>query len=614
MDAVAVDPTATAWVADSVALLKRHDEGQITADEYESAVREIQARRAAGNANDGGPWGYVLLLIGAFVAYAAVADGRPPRDHGSGRSAEPPAFLARLSLPPALAPVPSTRAGRGVPPHHEWRIKPLSIPPATRAYSAERQGGREPGAQQRGVLSRSPSDALCQWRDRPVRSEATTVRAVGSRFVLAVLISISPIAAVPVLAGDGPTSGYIVVLRDGPASPDAAETAKKHAAAFGVSPTHVYSHALHGYAAQMSPAVASAMASDPRVLFVAPDSPVFALNRPTGTQILPTGIDRIDADRSSTRSGDGRGSVDVNVAVLDTGIDLKHPDLNVVGGVACRGKSFQDGAGHGTHVAGTIGAIDNASGVVGVAPGARLWAVKVLGDNGVGTNSTLICGIDWVTSTRSDADPTNDIAVGNMSLSGPGTDDGNCGLSNKDPLHLAICNSVAAGITYAAAAGNSGSDLARGTPASYDEVLAVTAMADFDGRAGGAGGQTCLTQYPQADDAAAFFSNFAGSADQAHTVSAPGFCILSTVPGDLFPGGLLTESGTSMASPHAAGTIALCIASGACAALTPAQIIQKIRADAAAYSTSTPGYGFIGDPLRPEAGKYYGYLIRAAAY
>jgi subtilisin len=89
-------------------------------------------------------------------------------------------------------------------------------------------------------------------------------------------------------------------------------------------------------------------------------------------QILPAGIDRIDADRTSTRSGDGRGSVNINVAVLDTGIDIEHPDLNVVGGKDCTsGSGFDDPNAHGTHVAGTIAARDDDIGVVGVVPGAR---------------------------------------------------------------------------------------------------------------------------------------------------------------------------------------------------------------------------------------------------
>ena len=145
-----------------------------------------------------------------------------------------------------------------------------------------------------------------------------------------------------------------------------------------------------------------------------------------------------------------------------------------------------------------------------------------------------------------------------MSLGGAGTDDGNCGNSNNDALHKAICNSVAAGVTYVVAAGNDNRDLAGFVPAAYDEVLAVTAMADFNGQPGGGAVATCLSDV---DETAAGFSNFAaiGSPDANHTIAAPGVCILST-----WKSGYKTISGTSMASPHVAGSAALCIGTDNC--------------------------------------------------
>jgi len=159
---------------------------------------------------------------------------------------------------------------------------------------------------------------------------------------------------------------------------------------------------------------------------------------------------------------------------------------------------------------------------------------------------------------------------------------------------------VAAGVTYAVAAGNNTSDFKGFVPAAYNEVLTVTAIADFNGQSGGGAASTCRSDV---DDTAADFSNFTtvGSGDVSHTIAGPGVCILSTWKG----GGYNTISGTSMATPHVAGTVALCIGAGPCAGLTPSQIMAKLRSDAAAQPAS---YGFTGDPRNPLGTRYSGYL------
>ncbi|HMJ88159.1 MAG TPA: S8 family serine peptidase, partial [Vicinamibacterales bacterium] len=377
--------------------------------------------------------------------------------------------------------------------------------------------------------------------------------------------------------------------------------AAQHGHAYGAEISARYHSALKGYAAKIPNARIDDVRRDPRVAFVSDDRAVEAF-----AQTLPTGVDRIDGELSPHyASNDWSAASNVvatAVAVIDTGSG-PHADLNVVGGVSCQpGKSFSDGNGHGTHVAGTIGAINNGSGVVGVAPGIPIYSVRVLDNRGSGRFSDIICGIDWVTANASRLN----IKVANMSLGGAGSDDGNCGNTNRDALHKAICSSVAAGVTYVVAAGNDGANMAGSVPASYNEVLSVTAAADFNGQAGGGAAATCRADV---DDTPADFSNFAtpGSLDEMHTIAAPGVCIYSTWKG----GGYNTISGTSMASPHAAGVAALCIASGQCTG-TPADVIARLRSNAAAQELS---YGFEGDPNHnPAVDRAYGYLLRAGGY
>jgi subtilisin len=189
----------------------------------------------------------------------------------------------------------------------------------------------------------------------------------------AIVLACGLVFASGAVAGSGSSAAaipdqYIVVLND-----DAnVQAAALSASRLGADVLARYDHALNGFAVRASAAALAAITANPQVRFISPN-----LELTLASQALPTGVDRIDGELSSTVSGDGSGSVPINVAVVDTGIDLTHPDLNVVGGRNCasdRAPSFDDHYGHGTHVAGIIGAKDNDEGVVGVAPGARLWA------------------------------------------------------------------------------------------------------------------------------------------------------------------------------------------------------------------------------------------------
>jgi subtilisin len=230
-----------------------------------------------------------------------------------------------------------------------------------------------------------------------------------------------------------------------------------------------------------------------------------------GGQRLPWGVKRVNA-QASWEVTRGKG---VKLVVIDTGVDGGHSELNVLGGFsAFEGQDWNDGHGHGTHVAGTVAATDNDKGVVGVAPDVDLYAAKVLDAQGRGSYESVIAGIQWAVE--------NDMDVANMSLGGDST---------TEALGDAVKAAKAAGLVIVAAAGNNGGKV--GYPAAYPETIAIAAS--------------------DSGDRGARFSSRGPEVD----LIAPGVQIDSTWKG----GGYRKLDGTSMASPHAAGLAALAIAS-----------------------------------------------------
>jgi len=341
---------------------------------------------------------------------------------------------------------------------------------------------------------------------------------------------------------------------------DASSEASQLAAQQGARVVAVYSHVLHGFAFSGSETAAAALARNPRVAGVEVARTLHAV------EIAPNGILRTSAwaAHDAGYTGVTGTGTPVRVAVVDTGIKLNHVDLaaNIAPGTGTNcinpGQAPNDDHGHGTHVAGTVAAALNGQGVVGMATNAQLVPVKVLDSTGFGTDAQVICGLDYVAGlAQSQPRPY----VVNMSLGDPNRPgETACGSS---ALHQAICNLTNAGVTVVAAAGNDGTDAAGFVPAAYNEVIAVSAFTDFDGRRSFAGCQADFFEYGyQCDDTLADFSNYGSVVD----VAAPGVHVLS----DWIDGSQKTISGTSMAAPHVAGAAALVLAANP--SLSPVQL------------------------------------------
>ena len=375
------------------------------------------------------------------------------------------------------------------------------------------------------------------FRLRRLRAVAAITVVLIQLFSVGIVPSLNEAQAQESFSAAVAPNRFIVTLRSG-SGISAQAVASTYGNKPGVTVDQVYSSAVNGFAGEFTDAALTSLRNDPNVASVTPDYILSA-----SAQTVPISMDRIDADLNPTKVGDGSGSVSVDVAVLDSGV-YQHSDLNVVGGKDCvyGGSPYSDLVGHGTHVAGTIGAYDNGSGVAGVAPGARIYAVKVLDNTGNGPISSIICGLDYVAAR------STTIEVVNMSLGGDIQQSSNS--CSSEALHQAVCNVISRGVTVVVAAGNSAMDSSTFVPAQYNEVITVSAYNDFDGTEGALAPCDFTADFSfECDDALASFSNYGNDID----ISAPGVDILSTATG----GGTMLMSGTSMASPHVAGAAAL---------------------------------------------------------
>jgi len=279
----------------------------------------------------------------------------------------------------------------------------------------------------------------------------------------------------------------------------------------------------------------------PAILSVIPDQLITINTQTTGAY-----ISRIGATCSSQVSGNGSGllssNTNINVFIVDTGIS-SHNDLNIVGGInftSIDSSAWSDGNGHGTHVSGIAGSLDNSNGVVGVAPGVRLWAVKVLDDSGNGYASDIIAGLDWILNNRSVL--WNGKGIVNMSIGG----------AAYTPLDTAVGTLISNGIIPVVAAGNETQDVINFSPARVLSAITVGATEN----------------YPNYDTLASY-SNYGSRVD----ILAPGTSITSTWPTNTYA----TLSGTSMATPVVTGTIALILSTQTIAGGNTSSFVSNVR-------------------------------------
>jgi subtilisin family serine protease len=360
-----------------------------------------------------------------------------------------------------------------------------------------------------------------------------------------------PVNRSQALLGKVVPNQYVIKFK--PSVTDVKAAAKRLAENHWGKVLHVYTKAYKGCTLQVAANQLDGLQGDPLVARIDQNQYIGPCLVPTGVSrvryamapstppfqlFFPNGLTPVLGGGTGNRNLPGVSGFSASVpskpvAIIDTGIDSTHPELNVVLSMGFGLPDGEDQAGHGTHVAGIVGA--RGINVTGMFPGVPLWSLRVLDASGSGTFSQLLDALDFL------ANNAGQVGVANMSLGG----------GYYQPINDAVDACSALGVVMVAAAGNFAIDASQLSPCSAPTAICVAAMVDTDGRPGGRGQPG---SFGDPDDTFTSFSDFGTTV----AVIAPGEDIFSTFPVSM--GSYTTLSGTSMACPHTAGMSALVLA------------------------------------------------------